>query len=178
MLAEICRNHLAERNNFLRRYHHLLLLFGKIEDPDVNEVLVRRGNLLNRRSHVDAVDTLVVRGRLLADKPAQPRQCQVPAAARYNRPKPSGRALPIRRERHVVLAKVPHEALDLVGNVPTIQIRERGADPFQGQRIHLESLRFVRVPVPTQVRAARGALDDGNGRRNVPGNLACKTQRV
>ena len=77
---------------------------------------------------------------------------------------------------HVVLALMPHEAFDAVGDLLLVEFGQRRADPVQRQRVHLEALGLVGIPVAAQMRAAGGALDDGDRRVDVLRDLARKTQ--
>ncbi len=71
---------------------------------------------------------------------------------------------------------MPHETFEAVFDLPFVQISQSLPDGFQRERVHLESNRFIWIPVPAQVRAARSHLDDGNRGFDVAGYLAGKAE--
>ena len=77
---------------------------------------------------------------------------------------------------HVVLALVPHEPFQAILDLELVQVGQCRPDGLQCQGIHFEANGLVRIPVTAEMRATGSHLDNGNGRLDVAGDLACEAQ--
>ena len=116
------------------------------------------------REHIVAVVHAPDRFRAkLAEVEAQVRQLQIATPARDE-------VLQVRRVgrleglvEHVVLPLMPHEALDAIRDLLSLQLGQRRTHMLKRQRVKFEAVRHIRIPVLAQRRAARGHFDDRDG---------------
>jgi len=130
-------------------------------------------DLVHSRPQVHAPDRL---GAQLADVEPQLRRAEVlpPTGHVGQQVVPVGCAVGV--VEHVVLALVPHEALEPPAHALLVERLQRALHVAERQRVELEALRLDRVPVAAERGAARRDLDDGDRRRSVLGDLAREAQ--
>ena len=65
---------LAQFDNPLGSDHQLLFLHRKVKRLDMNQVRIRGSGFFESSNNIDLVDTFLIRGWLLTDKPLESRQ--------------------------------------------------------------------------------------------------------